>query len=98
MSSIHVGRVWRDSGATGNARLLLLALAETVTPEGEVAPGSAWIQWMTKLDYHTEVLPALDELITLGEVVKYEEEGAPPTYHLSLGDEDIYFDEPPPET
>lgn len=76
----------------------MLALAETVTPEGEVAPGSTWVQWMTKLDYQTEVEPALEELLTLGEIVKYEEEGHPPTYHLSLGDEEVYFDEPPPTT
>lgn len=80
MSAYHTGMVWLFSGATGSARLVLLALADHAAHDGSVTISQARLADLCKCATET-VRRAIADLIEAGEI-EVSREAAPTRYMI----------------
>lgn len=87
MSVKAMAEVWECSEATGNARLVLLAIADHVNPSNGIAwPSIRRLSEYCKLD-RSNVIRNINALIKMGELVKESGEGRQNTrYRITLYD------------
>lgn len=81
MSAYHTGMVWLFSGATGNARLVLLALADHAAHDGSVTISQSHLAGLCNCAPET-VRRAITDLIEAGEIAMHRDGG--PTHYLIL--------------
>lgn len=84
MSVKAMAEVWEHSEATGNARLVLLAIADHVNPSNGIAwPSIRRLSEYCKLD-RSNVIRNINALIEMGELVKESGEGRQNTRYRIL--------------
>lgn len=79
MSAYHTGMVWLFSGATGNARLVLLALADHAAHDGSVTISQSHLATLCRCAPET-VRRAIADLIEAGEIAMHRDGG--PTHYM----------------